>query len=54
MDIRKTPYSVAFNARQQQLEESIRTEHHGQHESETPQDEIKPQRGSQQLGEGNQ
>jgi hypothetical protein len=51
---KKPSYQLAFDARQQQLEESIRTEHHGQHELETPQDEIKPQRGSQQLGEGNQ
>jgi hypothetical protein len=53
-DIKKPGYQIAYDQRQRELEDSIRTEHRGAHESETPQDEIKPSRGSTQLGEGNQ
>jgi hypothetical protein len=53
MDIKKPSYQIAFPARQQQLEDSIKTEHHGSKPSEDPQIAIKPHGDSEQLhGEG--
>jgi hypothetical protein len=52
MDIKKSDYQIAFDARQKHLEESLKSEHRGTEPSRDPQLEIKPRGDSTQLGEG--
>ena len=51
-DFKKPSYLIAFNERQQQTEDQIKSEHHGPHESEDPEVQIRPRKDSIQLGEG--
>lgn len=53
-DTKKPSYQIAFESRQAQIENQIQTEHKHERPIESPQDEIKPGKGSQQLLEGAQ
>jgi hypothetical protein len=52
MDIKKPSYQIAYEQRQKEIEESIKSPYRGTEKSRDPESEVKPTRDSIQLGEG--
>ena len=51
-DIKKAPYEIAYEARQHEIEESLKSPHRGVEPSRDTEFEARPSRESINLGEG--
>jgi hypothetical protein len=51
-DIKKASYEIAYEQRQKEIEESLKSSHRGAEPSRDSELEVKPTRDSIQLGEG--
>jgi hypothetical protein len=52
MDIKKPSYQIAYEQRQKEIEDSIKSPYRGIEKSRDPESEIRQSRDSVQLGEG--